>query len=91
MRLQATENLGRYQQETRKWRDKNISEKNFVLGDLVLRRFGNASSMGKIQSKWDGPFLVKRSLRPSSYHLANMEGDELPHTWNVDNLCKFYA
>ena len=91
MRIQAAENLTKYQEETRRWRDKKISLKNFVLGDLVLRRLGNASSVGKLQSKWDGPFLVKRSLRPGSYHLANIEGEELPHTWDTDNLRKFYA
>ena len=91
MRLQAAENLNKNQEETRKWRDKKISLKNFVPGYLVLRRLGNASSVGKLQSKWDGPFLVKRSLKPGSYHLATLEGEELPHTWNVDNLRKFYV
>ena len=89
--MQAIENLNKYQEETRKWRDKKISVKNFVPGDLVLRRLGNASSVEKLQSKWDGPFLIKRSLRSDSYHLATLEGEELTHTWNVDNLCKFYV
>ena len=90
-RIQATENLTKYQEETRRWRDKKICLKDFAPGDLVLRRLNNASSKGKLQSKWDDPFLVKRSLRPGSYHLATLEGEELPHTWNVDNLRKFYV
>ena len=91
VRMQAIENMARYQEETRKWRDKKVSLKEFSPGDLVLRRLTNTSAVGKLQSRWDRPFLVKRSLRPGSYRLATAEGDELPNTWNADNLHKFYV
>jgi hypothetical protein len=47
VRLQAAKNLASYQKETRKWRDRNVSEKTFSPGDLVLRRFGTTASVGK--------------------------------------------
>ena len=83
--------MTKYQEETRRWRDKKVSPKDFAPWDLVLRKLNNVSAMGKLQSKWDGPFSVKRSLRTGSYHLATVEGDELPHTWNADKLHKFYV
>ena len=43
--LQALENLEKYQQETIKWRDKNIVKKNISVGDWVLRRKPNAKGV----------------------------------------------
>ena len=88
--LQALENLEKYQQETIKWRDKNIVKKNISVGDWVLRRKPNTKGVGKLQSKWDGPFLVIRSNRPGSYYLSDSEGNELQHSWNAGSLKKFY-
>ena len=51
----------------------------------------NAKTTGKLQSKWDGPYLVLYSNRLGSYHLADLEGNELQHPWNADNLKKYYV
>ena len=88
--LQASENLEKYQQETTKWRDKKIVKKNITVGDWVLKRKRNAETSGKLNSKWEGPFLVTKRNRPGSYHLSDAEGNELQHLWNVDSLKKYY-
>ena len=88
--LQAASNLTKYQNETRKWRDKKVVRKNISVGDWVLKRRPNAENVGKIEPKWDGPYLVVSSKRPGSYHLADFEGNELPHSWNADSLKKYY-
>ena len=88
--LQAASNLSKYQNETRKWRDKKVVKKNISIGDWVLKRRPNAENVGKIESKWDGPYLVISSKRPGSYHLADSEGNELPDSWNADGLKKYY-
>ena len=51
--LQALQNLSKYQEETRKWRDKKVVDKFISVGDWVLKRKPNAEIVGKVQSKWD--------------------------------------
>ena len=89
--LQAASNLNKYQKETTKWRDKKVVRKNISVGDWVLKRKPNAENAGKMEPKWDGPYLVISSKRPGSFHLADSEGNELSHSWNVDSLKKYYV
>jgi transposase InsO family protein len=46
-RLDAVQNLLKYQEETGKWRNKKVSLKNIQVGDFVLRRKKNADVVGK--------------------------------------------
>jgi hypothetical protein len=48
IRLQAVENIAKYQEQTRKWRDSKIFRKLIQDGDLVLRRKPNAANAGKL-------------------------------------------
>ena len=88
--LQASENLEKYQEETTKWRDKKIVKNVIAVGDWVVKSKPNAETSGKLQPKWEGPFLVIKSNRPGSYHLSDAEGNELQHSWNADSLKKYY-
>jgi hypothetical protein len=58
---------------------------------LVLRRVANPDTVGKLQLKWVGPFLVVSSSRPSSYRLKDMDGNDIPRSWNVDELRRYYV
>jgi hypothetical protein len=60
-RLQAVENINKYQTETIKWRDRKVQLKNIKLGHLVLRKVANPNTVVKLQLKWKGPFLVVSS------------------------------
>jgi hypothetical protein len=42
--------------------------------------------VGNFQQKWEGPYLIKRTNKPLSFHLADMNGEELDHTWNIEVL-----
>jgi hypothetical protein len=57
-RLQAVENINKYQAETIKWCDRKVRLKDIKHGHLVLRRVANPDTVGKLQLKWEGPFLV---------------------------------
>jgi hypothetical protein len=89
-RLDAVQNLLKYQEETRKWRNKKVSLKNIQVGDFVLRRKKNADAVGKFQFAWEGPYMVSSSTRDGTFRLKDEAGVELPHSWNVDNLYKFF-
>jgi hypothetical protein len=55
-RLQAMENINKYQAKTVKWRDRKVRLKNIKPGHLVLRRVASPDTVGKLQLKWEGPF-----------------------------------
>jgi hypothetical protein len=60
-------------------------------GDLVLRRIQNTEGLHKLSSPWEGPFTVAKVTGPGSYHLQTLEGEDVNNSWNVDQLCRFYA
>jgi hypothetical protein len=91
IRLQAMENINKYQAETIKCRDRKVRLKNIEPGHLVLRRVANPEKVGKLQLKWEGPFLVVSSSRPDSYRLKDMDGNDIPRSWNADELRRYYV
>jgi hypothetical protein len=90
-RLQAVENINKYQAKTIKWRDRKVRLKNIKPGHLVLRRVANPDTLGKLQLKWEAPFLVVSSSRPGSYTLKDMDGNDIPRSWNADELRQYYV
>jgi hypothetical protein len=91
IRLQAVENINKYQAETIKWRDRKVQLKSIKLGHLVLRRVANPDTVGKLQLKWEGPCLVVSSSRPGSYRLKDMDGSDIPRSWNADEFQRYYV
>jgi hypothetical protein len=91
VRLQAVENINKYQAKIIKWRDRKVRLKNIKPGHLVLRRVANPDTVGKLQLKWEGPFLVVSSSRPGSYRLKDMDGNDIPRSWNADELRRYYV
>jgi hypothetical protein len=90
-RLQAIEHINKYQTKTIKWRDKKVRLKNIKPAHLVLRRVANPDTVGKLQLKWEGPFLVVSSIRPGSYRLKDMNSNDIPRSWNADELRRYYV
>ena len=90
-RLQAIEHINKYQAETIKWHDRKVKLKNIKPGHLVLRRVANPDTVGKLQLKWEGPFLVVSSSRPEAYRLKDMDGNDIPRSWHADELRRYYV
>jgi hypothetical protein len=91
IRLQAVKNINKYQAETIKWHDRKVRLKNIKPGHLVLRRVANPDIVGKLQLKWEGPFLVVSSSRLGSYRLKDMNDNDIPRSWNADELRRYYV
>jgi hypothetical protein len=89
-RLEAIQNITKYQQQTKKWRDSHIVTKHIQDGDLFPRRKPNAASAGKLQPKWEGPNTTKVARRRGSFYLTDGKGRTTTHTWNINNLQGFY-
>jgi hypothetical protein len=90
-RIFTLETLNRYQAQMKAWRYSNITPKEFDEGDLVLIRTSRIESRGKLEPKWEGPFIIKKKTSPNSYRLTTQSGEDLEHSWNIDNLRKFYV
>jgi hypothetical protein len=90
-RLQAIEHINKYQAETIRWRDRKVRLKNIKPGHMALRRVANPDTLGKLQLKWEGPFLVISSSRPGSYRLKDIDDNDIPRSWNADELRRYYV
>jgi hypothetical protein len=90
-RVFALQALEKYQAQTKAWRDHAVIPREFNEGDLVLVRTTRTESRGKLEPKWEGPFIVKTKSSPSAYKLTTQSGEDLEHFWNIDNLRKFFV
>jgi hypothetical protein len=81
----------RYLEGIRRYHDRNVKECSFNVGDLVLRRIQNTEGLHKLSSPWEGPFTVAKVTGPGSYRLQTLGGEDVNNSWNVDQLCRFYA
>jgi hypothetical protein len=90
-RCAALVQSARYLEGIRRYHDRNVKERSFNVGDLILRRIQNTEGLHKISSPWEGPFIVAKVTGPGSYRLQTLEGDDVSNSWNIDQLCRFYA
>jgi hypothetical protein len=81
----------RYLEGIRRYHDRNVKERSFNASDLVLRRIQNTEGLHKLGSPWEGPFTVAKVTRPGSYRLQTLEGEDVNNSWNINQLCRFYA
>jgi hypothetical protein len=89
-RCSALVQLARYLQGIRRYHDRNIKERSFSIGDLVLRHVQDESGLHKLNSRWEGPFIIKKVTRPGSYRLQHPDGQDVPNSWNIQHLRRFY-
>jgi transposase InsO family protein len=76
MRLKAYENSSIYKERIKRWYDKRLKKKEFKEGDKVLlynsrfKTFGK----GKLQSKWDAPYVVHSVLSNGAVTIMDVKG-----------------
>jgi hypothetical protein len=90
-RVLALETLNKYQAHTKAWRDNTDIQREFKEGDLVLTRTIRTESRGKLEPKWEGPYIIKTKTSPNAYRLTSPSGEDLEHSWKIDNLRKFFV
>ena len=63
--------------------------KTYNVGELVLRLL---EKKDKLESKWEGPFIIDKVLTGGAYRLHNASDNRLePSPWNAARLRRFYA
>jgi hypothetical protein len=80
----------RYQQTLRRYHNKVVRHRSFVVGDLVLRRILTGEGRHKLSPLWEGPFIVSKVTQLGSYRLTQMDDTEVGNSWNIEHLRKFY-
>jgi hypothetical protein len=90
-RCAALVQSARYLDCIRRYHDRNVKERSFSVGNLVLRRIQNTEGLHKLSSACEGPFTVAKVIGPGSYRLQTLEGEDANNSWNIDQLCRFYA
>ena len=92
VRDHAIEKMEKCKEKTRDHFIKKSRVKNFQVGDLVLRdtEASDPTNTDKLMPKWEGPYRVKKVLRPGTYKLEHMDGSEISNTWHGLRLRKFY-
>jgi hypothetical protein len=63
-RLNIVIQSARYQQTLRRYHDKVVRHRSFVVGDLVLRRILTGEGRHKLSPLWEGPFIISEITRP---------------------------
>jgi hypothetical protein len=82
--------LMQHEQQLRCYHDRNVRERSFNMGDLVLRRIQTTKGMHKLSAPWEGPFIVTEVVSPSTYRLQWADGQGVPNVWNIEHLRRLY-
>ena len=80
LRDQAAIRIQNYQNAAAKYYNRNVRERRFNVGDLVLREvYSNTEekNAGKLGARWEGPYLISKVLHPGVYLLMTMKLKEV--------------
>ena len=89
-RINALTQSARYLQGVRHYQDCNIQRRSFNVRDMVLRRILDETGLHKLNSRWEGPFIVSKVTGLGSYRITDADGNEVPNSWNIEHMRKFY-
>ena len=59
----------------------------------MLRKVVGAAknpSWGKLRPNWEGSYQITSVVGMSAYYLEDLDEKAIPHSWNVNNLKKYY-
>nr|ABA97230.1 retrotransposon protein, putative, Ty3-gypsy subclass [Oryza sativa Japonica Group] len=81
----------RYLQGLRRYHNRNVRSRAFLVGDLVLRKIQTTQDRHKLSPLWEGQFIIAEVTRPGSYRLKREDGTLINNSWNIEHLRRFYA
>ena len=80
-----------YLQGLCRYHNRNVRDRAFSIGDLVLRKVKKRTH--KLSAIWEGPYIIAEMTRPGAYKLKNKDGTPIypDNSWNIDQLRRFYT
>jgi hypothetical protein len=82
--------MARYLQGVHHYQDRNVQGRSFNVGDMVLQRIQDDTGLHKLNSRWEGSFIVHMVTGSESYRLQYLDGQEVPNSWNIEHLHHFH-
>ena len=77
LRNKTYDNAKIYKDKTKKWHDKKILRREFKVGELVLLYNSKLKLfLGKLKSRWSGPYIVVESTPFGAVTLKTNSGNE---------------
>src|ERR1043165_9877751 len=90
-RSEAYESAKMFKEKVKKWHDIRILKREFNVGDKVLLfRSRFRFSLGKLLSRWEGPFHIEEAYRSGAIKSKNFEGTK-PQVVNGQRLKHYMA
>jgi hypothetical protein len=89
-RLDSCIRTAKYLAVLRRYYNKHVQERFFVVGDMVLKWKTSQDGVHKLATPWEGPYIVKAVTRPTSYRLARLDDTNVPNSVHIDKLRCFY-
>jgi hypothetical protein len=80
VRVEALQHMSKYAEGTSATYNKKVRPTELWPGHLVLRKKANPVAVGKLDSKWEGPYLIKHKSLTGSFRLATLEEEEFDHS-----------
>ncbi|KAF7831744.1 hypothetical protein G2W53_014077 [Senna tora] len=83
--------IAAYKQKVARYRNRRVKKRTLEKGDLVLKWTDRPKGQdGKLKAIWEGPYRVREAIPSGAYRLETIEGQEVPRTWNMEKLKKYY-
>ena len=92
-RESAMVQLAYYQHKLKQGYDSNVKLRSLAVGDLVLRKVLGTTknpAWGKLGPNWEGPYRITSVTGIGAYYLKDLDEKAVLHSWNVNNLKKYY-
>jgi hypothetical protein len=75
-RSEAYENARLFKEKVKQWHDRRILKREFHVGEKVLLyRSRLRFFVGKLLSKWEGPFIIEEVYRSGAIKIASLKGN----------------
>ena len=73
-RTQAYENAKLFKEKVKRWHDKRIQKREFIVREYVLLYNSHFKFFaGKLLSKWEGPYVIEEAYRSGAIKINNFE------------------
>ena len=92
MRLQAQQNIGKAQQQQKRYHDQGIRPEKFNIGDkvLVYDTARDKHFTEKFKSKWKKPYYIYDNLENRAFKLRTIDGKLLAIPLNIALLKSYF-
>ncbi|XP_038717240.1 uncharacterized protein LOC120010521 [Tripterygium wilfordii] len=88
IRNDAYENAKIYKERTKRYHDKTIQRKEFVVGMKVLLYNSRLTLFpGKLKSRWTGPFRVHKVFPHGAVEIENLSNGSIFKVWGCEVPC----